>query len=88
MMKGFYGTIYEQNSVVLTDDCSVILSEMKNPDSTYTRFFAEAQNDNEGRFFADAQTDNLCQNNISFIQKIRKNLQKSIVQAYGENKQA
>ena len=76
MMKGFYGTIYEQNSVVLTDDCSVILSEMKNPDSTYTRFFADAQN------------DNLCQNNISFIQKIRKNLQKSIVQAYGENKQA
>jgi ComEC/Rec2-related protein len=112
MMKGFYGTVYEQNSVVLWDECSVILSETKNPDSTYTRFFADAQNDgrsgffadaqndgksgfladaqNDGKsgFFADAQKDNLCQNNISFIQKIRKNLQKNIVHAYWENKQA
>ena len=90
-MKGFYGTIYEQSSVVLNDDCSVILSETKNPDSTYTRFLADAQNDkvvDSSPAILRDQNDNLCQNNISFIQKIRKNLQKSIVHAYGENRQA
>ena len=58
MMKGFYGTIYEQSSVVAFLDPGV---------------------DFEPRGQGDS---------ISFIQKIRKNLQKSIVHAYGENKQA
>jgi ComEC/Rec2-related protein len=49
MMKWFYGTIYEQNSVIIT---------------------------NSGK------------NNLSFLQSIRKNLQKNIIQAYWENPKA
>lgn len=49
MMKWFYWTIYEQNSVISTKTGAI---------------------------------------QISFLQKIRKNLQKNIIQAYGENPQA
>ena len=77
MMKGFYGTIYEQNSVNISKKCdSVILSETKNPAYTYSGSFANAQD------------DVTCKQNISFLQKIRKNLQKNIIQAYWENPQA
>ena len=89
MMKWFYGTIYEQISVNIGENChSVILSETKNPEPIYTRFFSDAQNDSEGRLLPNSQWPVACQSNISFLQKIRKNLQKNIISAYGENPQA
>lgn len=64
-MKSFYGTIYEKNSVNLTEKCySVILSKTKNPV------------DIDSGSFANAQDDLSCGQNLSFPQKIRKNLQK------------
>jgi len=96
MMKWFYGTIYEQISVNIGENChSVILSETNNSESTYTRFFANAQNDSGGGLLralstgqAGSQWQNDCENKLSFIQKIRKNLQKNIIQAYWENRQS
>jgi ComEC/Rec2-related protein len=77
MMKGFYGTIYEQNSVNISKKCdSVILSETKNPAYVYSGSLANAQD------------DITCKQNLSFLQKIRKNLQKNIISAYWENPQA
>jgi ComEC/Rec2-related protein len=68
MMKGFYGTIYEQSAIVLT----VRLNK------------GEGERSEQGGFIQPrGQGDHL-----SFIQKIRKNLQKNIVHAYWENKQA
>jgi len=96
MMKWFYGTIYEQISVNIGENChSVILSETNNSESIYTRFFANAQNDSGGGLLralstgqAGLQWQSDCKNKLSFIQKIRKNLQKNIIQAYWENRQS
>ncbi len=74
MMKGFYGTIYEQNSVNLTN----LVPLMKGEEGG----FIDKKENPPTPFRKGGNT------NLSFLQKIRKNLQKNIIQAYGENPQA
>lgn len=92
MMKGFYGTIYEQSSVNLTE-VGVI--------STETQWSGQGELQSKietpgGEVSFNSEMDLSQQShsrwqlvyNISFIQKIRKSLQKSIIEAYWENPKA
>ena len=82
MMKGFYGTIYEQNSVNLTDFIPLMLVPQESVGKREEEGLASVKENPPTPFRKGGNT------NLSFLQKIRKGLQKNIVEAYGENPQA
>jgi len=81
-MKGFYGTIYEQNSVNLTDFIPLMLVPQESAEKREEGGLASIKENPPTPFRKGGNT------NLSFLQKIRKGLQKNIVEAYGENPQA
>lgn len=73
MMKWFYGTLYEQNAVNLTN-VPLIKAEKGG--------LVTLRNNPPTPFYKGGRSK------LSFLQKIRKWLQKNIIEAYGENKEA
>ncbi|HRX63950.1 MAG TPA: ComEC/Rec2 family competence protein [Candidatus Absconditabacterales bacterium] len=74
MMKGFYGNLYEQNAVNITNKIPLEKGEeggsvgiIKNPPTPFYKGGGS---------------------NIGFLQKIRRGLQEKVIKAYGENKES
>lgn len=103
MMKGFYGTIYGQSYLVFKDECEYhnfaddeMMSDNHPGANNWPRELSRGQQHPGGQaedgngFYSkeDSSSEQNCKSKISFIQKIRKGLQKMVVSAYGENKQA
>ena len=81
MMKWFYGTIFEQNSVILTEKCCTEAVSAHLWSNPYT-------DDGKNRLLRASQWQGNCQNNLSFLQSIRKSLQQKITDTYWKNPKA
>ncbi len=78
MMKWFYGTIYEQNSINISEICE---------NQKHLESWEIIDGDLQNLVYKEYET-NCVNSKISFIQKSRKALQKNITYAYWENQQA